>query len=177
MKITERTLAEAWQRTAAGHDLLHGAALPPVARSDDELEELADHSEEVVDGGLCLVVDEDGTVRVHHGPYRQVFATRDLGQVLYLIAEDAVLRRAGGPAEAAGALERIDPVWGRRFQGGGLDDPGTVGACGRDPLEGLAWSRTRPSPSSARRPANPSTPSGWPCCTGPIPPRSRQARA
>lgn len=139
MKITERTLAEAWQRTAAGHDLLHGAALPAVARSDDALEELAEHAEEVADGGLCLVVDEDGTVRGHHGPYRQVFATRDLGQVLYLIAEDAVLRSAGGPGEAAGALDRIDPVWGRRFRGGGLDDPGTVGACGRDPLEGFAW--------------------------------------
>ncbi|MFE1416471.1 hypothetical protein ACIGFK_19710 [Streptomyces sp. NPDC085524] len=28
---------------------------------------------------------------------------------------------------------------GRRFRSGGLDDAGTVGACGCDPLEGLAW--------------------------------------
>ncbi|MFE3287176.1 hypothetical protein ACFXJJ_29310, partial [Streptomyces sp. NPDC059233] len=36
-------------------------------------------------------------------------------------------------------LERIDPVWGRRFRSGGLDGAGTVESCGRDPLEGLAW--------------------------------------
>ncbi|MGW3730830.1 hypothetical protein [Streptomyces sp. NPDC000851] len=39
----------------------------------------------------------------------------------------------------ADALDRIDPAWGRRFRSGGLDDTGTVEACGRDPLEGLAW--------------------------------------
>ncbi|MFC5219816.1 hypothetical protein [Streptomyces coerulescens] len=139
MEITKRILAEAWQRTVAGHDLLQGVGLPPVALSDDELEECAERAEEAEDDGLCLLLDENGTVRGHHGPYREVFATRDLEQALYLIAEAAVRQRGGSPEEVADALERIDPVWGRRFRNGGLDDTGTVEACGRDPLEGLAW--------------------------------------
>ncbi|WP_282694803.1 hypothetical protein [Streptomyces sp. CC208A] len=133
MEITQRTLTEAWQRTAAGHPLLHGVGLPLVALSRDELEAEAE------DEDLCLLLDEDGTVRGHHGPYQEVFATRDLEQVLYLIAEAAMQRRGGGVEEVAEALERIDPVWGRRFRSGGLDGAGTVEACGRDPLEGLAW--------------------------------------
>ncbi|MFI2410919.1 hypothetical protein [Streptomyces sp. NPDC018947] len=137
MEITERTLAEAWQRKAAGHALLHGVGLPPVARSHDELEGWAE--EEAEEEGLWLLTDEDGTVRGHHGPYGERFATRDLEQVLYLIAESAMRRRGGGPEEVADALERIDPAWGRRFRSGGLDDTGTTEACGRDPLEGLAW--------------------------------------
>ncbi|MET9468712.1 hypothetical protein ABZY44_28760 [Streptomyces sp. NPDC006544] len=139
MKITERTLTEAWQRTAARHPPLHEVGLPPVALSDDELEECAERAEEAGDDGLCLLLDEDGTVRGRHGPYREVFATRDLEQALYLIAEAAMRRRGGGLGEVADALDRIDPVWGRRFRSGGLDDAGTVEACGRDPLEGLAW--------------------------------------
>jgi hypothetical protein len=139
MEITKRTLAEAWQRTVAGHDLLQGVGLPPVALSDDELEECAERAEEAEDDGLCLLLDENGTVRGHHSPYREVFATRDLEQALYLIAEAAVRQRGGSPEEVADVLERIDPVWGRRFRNGGLDDTATVEACGRDPLEGLAW--------------------------------------
>ncbi|MEU2287198.1 hypothetical protein ABZ614_35705 [Streptomyces sp. NPDC013178] len=139
MEITKRTLAEAWQRMAAGHALLHEVGLPPVALSDDELEACAERAEEAEDGSLCLLLDEDGTVRGHHGLYREVFATRDLEQVLYLIAEAAMSRHGGSPEETAVALDRIDPAWGRRFRSGGLDDTGTVEVCGRDPLEGLAW--------------------------------------
>ncbi|CAL9363543.1 hypothetical protein [Streptomyces sp. enrichment culture] len=139
MKITKRTLAEAWQRTAAGHAPLHGIGLPPVALSEDELEACAERAGEAEEDSLLLLLDEDGTVRGHHGPYREVFAVRDLDQVLYLIAESALARPGGGPEETAAALDRIDPAWGRRFRGGGLDDTGPAEVCGRDPLEGLAW--------------------------------------
>ncbi|MFD6434213.1 hypothetical protein [Streptomyces venezuelae] len=147
MKITEQTLAEAWQRTAAGHSLLQGVGLPPVAFSEGELEECAERAREAAgaaDEGLCLLLDPDGTVHGHHGPYREVFATLDLEQTLYLIAEAAVCQRVGDVAETAEALEGIDPAWGRRFRNGGLDDTGrddtgTVEACGHDPLEGFAW--------------------------------------
>ncbi|MET9539826.1 hypothetical protein ABZY16_20315 [Streptomyces sp. NPDC006553] len=139
MAINKRTLAEAWQRKAAGHALLNEVGLPPVALSDGELEACAERAEEAADGGLCLLLGEDGTVRGHHGAYREVFATRDLEQVLYLIAEAAMRRHGGSPEETAGALDQIDPAWGRRFRSGGLDDSETVEVCGRDPLEGLAW--------------------------------------
>ncbi|GAA1933769.1 hypothetical protein GCM10009837_69540 [Streptomyces durmitorensis] len=139
MEITKRTLVEAWQRMAAGHALLQEVGLPRMALSDDELDEWAESAEGAEDGGLCLLLDEDGTVRGQHGPYREVFATRDLEQVLYLIAEAAMRRHVGSLEEVAAALERIDPMWGRRFRSGGLGDTGTVEACGRDPLEGLAW--------------------------------------
>ena len=139
MEITKRTLAEAWQRTAARHALLDGVALPPVTHSEDEVEEWVDRAEETEDGSLCLLLDEDGTVHGRDGSYREVFATRDLDQALYLIAEAAMRRRGGSLDEVAAALDRIDPAWGRRFRSGGLDDTGTVEACGRDPLEGLAW--------------------------------------
>ncbi|MFG2990452.1 hypothetical protein ACGFZK_14375 [Streptomyces sp. NPDC048257] len=139
MEITKRTLAEAWQRRAAGHPLLDEVGLPRVALSADELEEWAERAGDAEDGGLCLLLGEDGTVRGHRGAYREVFATRDLEQVLYLIAEAAIRRRCGSLEEVADALDRIDPAWGRRFRSGGLDDTGTVEACGRDPLEGLAW--------------------------------------
>ncbi|MFI9150583.1 hypothetical protein [Streptomyces sp. NPDC053367] len=138
MEITKTALAEAWRRKADGHVQLHGVGLPPVAFSEDELEECAERAEDP-DGGLCLVLGRDGVVRGFHGPYREVFATRDLELALYLIAEAAVRRRAAGPEETADALGRIDPAWGRRFRGGGLDDMGTAESCGRDPLEGLAW--------------------------------------
>ncbi|MFE9699592.1 hypothetical protein [Streptomyces sp. NPDC006270] len=142
MKITERALTDAWQRTAVRHALLDGVGLPPMAFSADELEERADRAEragETEENGLCLLLDEDGTVRGHHGPYQEVFATGDLEQVLYLIAETAIRRRGGSLEAVADALGRIDPAWGRRFRSGGLDDTGTVEACGRDPLDGFAW--------------------------------------
>ncbi|GAA5017483.1 hypothetical protein [Streptomyces siamensis] len=136
MEITKQTLAEGWQRTVARLPLLDDVALPPVALSDDEIRERAERSE---DGSLCLLLDDDGTLRGRHGPYREVFATRDLDQALYLIAESAIRRHGGSVEEVADALDRVDPAWGRRFRSGGLDDTGTVETCGRDPLEGLAW--------------------------------------
>lgn len=139
MEINQRTLAEAWQRTAARHALLDGVGLPPMVLSEGALEEWAGSAEEAEDGGLCLLVGEDGTVHGRHGPYREVFATRDLEQALYLIAEAAMRGRGGSLEEVADRLGRIDPGWGRRFRSGGLDGTGTVQACGRDPLEGLAW--------------------------------------
>ncbi|MFD5684761.1 hypothetical protein [Streptomyces bacillaris] len=139
MKITEGTLTEAWQRTVSEHALLHGVGLPPVALSEDELEACAERAEEAGDGSLFLLLDEDGTVHGRHGPYLEVFATRDLEQVLYLIAEDAIGRDGGSPEETAVTLDRIDPAWGRRFRSGCLNGTGTVEECGRDPLEGLAW--------------------------------------
>ncbi|WP_028801172.1 hypothetical protein [Streptomyces sp. 142MFCol3.1] len=139
MEITKQTLAEGWLRTAARHPLLDEVALPPVALSDDEFEERAERADEAENGSLCLLLDEDGTLHGRHGPYREVFATRDVDQALYLIAESAIRRHGGGLEEVAGALDRIDTAWGRRFRSGGLDDTGTVEACGRDPLQGLAW--------------------------------------
>ncbi|MFH9617555.1 hypothetical protein [Streptomyces pratensis] len=139
MEITERTLTEAWQRTAARHALLDDVGLPPVTSSEDELEEWAERAEEAEDGGLFLLLKADGTVHGRHGPYRESFDTRHLEQVLYLIAEAAMRQRGDGLEEVADLLDRIDPAWGRRFRGGGLDDTGTVEACGRDPLEGFAW--------------------------------------
>ncbi|MFC8591645.1 hypothetical protein [Streptomyces atroolivaceus] len=139
MEITKRTLAGAWQRAAARHALLAGVGLPPVTYSEDELEEWAERAEETGIGGLLLLLDEDGTVHGRHGPYQETFTTRDLEQVLYLIAEAAMRERGGTLGEVADALGRIDPAWGRRFRAGGLNDPETLDACRRDPLEGLAW--------------------------------------
>ncbi|WP_411075846.1 hypothetical protein [Streptomyces sp. cmx-4-7] len=144
MKITKRVLAEAWRRTAARHALLDGVELPPVARSEDELDEWAEGTwgepaEQAKDGDLCLLVGEDGTVRGRCGPHQEVFVTHDLDEAVFLIAEAAVRRRGGGLAEVAEALERIDPAWGRRFRGGEPDGTGAVEPCGRDPLEGFAW--------------------------------------
>lgn len=139
MKITKRTLAEAWQRTAARHALLDAVELPPVTLSEDELEEWVERAEEAEEGGLYLLVDEDGTLYGRRLPHQEAFATRDLEEALYLIAESAVRGRGGSLEEAADALDRIDPAWGRRFRGGAPDGTGSAEACGRDPLEGLAW--------------------------------------
>lgn len=139
MEITEQTLAEAWQRTTAAHALLHGVELPPLALSEDELERCAELTESPEGDGLCLLLDGTGTVRGHRGRSPEVFATRELEQVLYLIAEAVPRRSAGSTEETAQALEQIDPAWGGRFRSGGLGDTGAVEACGRDPLEGFAW--------------------------------------
>ncbi|MEU1121307.1 MULTISPECIES: hypothetical protein [unclassified Streptomyces] len=138
MKITQHALAEAWQHTAARHPLLHEVELPPVTVSEDEFEEWAERADEVPDAGLLLLI-EDGAVHGRFGPHQEVSVTRDIGQVMYLIAEAAMRLRCDSLEEAAGALEEIDPVWGTRYRGGALDDTGTVEPCGQDPLQGLAW--------------------------------------
>ncbi|MFI8371560.1 hypothetical protein [Streptomyces sp. NPDC085466] len=139
MEITQQTLAAAWGRRAAGHARLHEVGLPPVFRSEDELDAWAERADEADDESLCLVLDEDGTVHGFHGAYRRAFTVRHLDDVLYLIAEAAVNRPGTGPEETAVALEAVDPEWGGRFRTGGLDGTGTVESCGRDPREGLAW--------------------------------------
>ncbi|MEU8776863.1 hypothetical protein [Streptomyces sp. NPDC048606] len=139
MEITQRTLMEAWRHKAAGHPLIDGVEPPTVVSSDDELEEWIERAEETGDGGLCLLPAEDGTVYGHLAPHGEVSTVRGLDQALYLMVEASLRGRGGAPADVAEALESVDPAWGRRFRGGGLDDPGTVEACGRDPLDGLAW--------------------------------------
>ncbi|MFI0240316.1 hypothetical protein [Streptomyces sp. NPDC016845] len=142
METDEQSLAAAWQRTTARHALLTDVALPPLAESDDELDEWAESAEETGDDRLFLMLDEEGTVHGRLGAYHERFATRDLDEVVYLIAEAAMRQRADGLAEAADLLDRIDPAWGRRFRGRGPEETGTAGVCGRDPLEGLAWAAT-----------------------------------
>ncbi|GGU92540.1 hypothetical protein GCM10010260_29030 [Streptomyces filipinensis] len=148
MRMTEHTLKRAWQRMAAGSDLLDDAMLPPTGTSPDQCARRAGAHD-----GLFLVLDEDGTVRGHHGPYREVFATQDLDQVLYFAAEAAVRELAEhivarspgrGPATnlvtgQAGMLDEINPAWGDRFRAGGVDGAPPARPCERDPLERLAW--------------------------------------
>lgn len=147
MQITEHTLKQAWHQIAAGSDLLDDAMLPPIATSPSPYAQRAgDRS------GLYLALDEDGTVRGFHG-YRELFATRDLDQVLYLVAEEAVAQLAEhiaarspgrGPATnlvtgQAQMLEQINPAWARKFRSGGLDGTPPAQPCKGDPLERLAW--------------------------------------
>ncbi|GHB08132.1 hypothetical protein ACIQRS_29735 [Streptomyces termitum] len=139
MKITEREIMESWRRTADGHPLLRESGPPAFAPSEEEWDEWADLAEGEGDDRLFLFLPGDGTVRGRYAAVQEQFVARELAQVLYLLAEHAIRRRGGGPEEVADALGRIDPAWGRRFRDGGLDDPGTVAACGRDPLEGFAW--------------------------------------
>lgn len=148
MQITERILKQAWHRTAVGSDLLDDAMLPPIGTSPDQYAPRAGDAD-----GLFLVLDEDGTARGYHSPHQEIFATQDLDQVLYFIAEEAVRRLAEhivarspgrGPVAnlvsgQAGMLAEIDPAWGTRFRSGGADGTRTARPCGRDPLEGLAW--------------------------------------
>ncbi|MEU0188120.1 hypothetical protein ABZ312_44455 [Streptomyces sp. NPDC006207] len=148
MQMTEHALAQAWQRTVAGSDLLDDAMLPPIGTSPDQYARRAGHR-----GGLLLVLDEDGKVHGYNGPYQEVFATRDVDQVLYHVAEQAVRHLAEhivahspgqGPvanlvAGQAKMLEEINPAWASRFRSGGVDGTQAARPCGRDPLEGLAW--------------------------------------
>ncbi|MDX2648288.1 hypothetical protein PV341_32895 [Streptomyces sp. PA03-1a] len=148
MQMTEHALAQAWQRTVAGSDLLDDAMLPPIGTSPDQYARRAGHR-----GGLLLVLDEDGTVHGYNGPYQEVFATRDVDQVLYHVAEQAVRHLAEhivahSPGQGAVAnlvagqakmLEEINPAWASRFRSGGVDGTQAARPCGRDPLEGLAW--------------------------------------
>ncbi|MFF0628237.1 hypothetical protein [Streptomyces sp. NPDC004296] len=132
-----------------GSDVLDDAMLPPVGTSPDQYEKHVGGPH----GDLFLVLDDDGTVRGHIGPYREVFVTQDLDQVLYFAAEDAVRKLAEhiaarppgrGPVAnlvsgQAELLDRINPAWGSRFRNGGMDGTQSGTACGRDPLERLAW--------------------------------------
>ncbi len=148
MQITEHELRQAWRRKAAGSDLLDDIMLPPVGTSAGQYAQRVGAS-----GGLFLVLDEDGTVRGCHGPHLETFATRDLDQVLYFVAEEAVRGLAEyvaaqsegqGPVAnlvtgQAEMMDQIDPSWGRTFRAGGPFGTRTAGPCGRDPLERLAW--------------------------------------
>ncbi|WP_406347300.1 hypothetical protein [Streptomyces sp. NBC_00648] len=147
MQITEYTLKRAWHQIATGSDLLDDAMLPPIGTSPRPYAQRAGDG-----GGLFLVLEEDGTVRGYHG-YRELFATRDLDQVLYMVAEEAVAQLAEhivahspgrGPASnfvtgQAQMLEQINPAWASRFRNGGLDGTPPAQPCGRDPLQRLAW--------------------------------------
>ncbi|KUN58478.1 hypothetical protein [Streptomyces griseorubiginosus] len=148
MQMTENALRQAWCRTTAGSDLLDDAMFPPTGTSRDQ------YTQRVGDpGGLFLVLDEDGTVRGYRSPYQEIFATGDLDQVLYFVAEDAVRHLAEhivahtpghGPVTnlitgQAQMLDRINPAWGSRFRSGGMDGAQTAQPCGRDPLERFAW--------------------------------------
>ncbi|MFE9880302.1 hypothetical protein [Streptomyces sp. NPDC005784] len=148
MQLTEDSLRHAWRRTAADSDLLDAAMLPAIGTSRDQYERLVGDP-----GGLFLVLDEGGTVRGYRSPHQEIFATRDLDQVLYFAAEEAVRHLADyivahspghGPVTnlvtgQAEILDRINPAWGRRFRGGGTDGAESARPCGRDPLERLAW--------------------------------------
>ncbi|MFF4749103.1 hypothetical protein ACWD5R_35365 [Streptomyces sp. NPDC002514] len=149
MQISAYTLKRAWHRVAVGSDMLDDAMLPPTGTSPNQYEQRVGESH----GRLFLVLDDDGTVRGHTGPYREVFVTQDLDQVLYFAAEDAVRKLAEhiaarspgrGPVAnlvsgQAELLDRINPAWGSRFRNGGMDGTQPSTACGRDPLERLAW--------------------------------------
>lgn len=148
MQMTEHALKQAWRQTAASSDLLDDAMFPSIGTSRDQ------YTQRVGDpGGLFLVLDEDGTVCGYRSPYQEIFATQDLDQALYFVAEEAVRHLAEhivahspghGPvtnlvAGQAEMLDRINPAWGRRFRSGGMDGAQTAQPCGRDPLERLAW--------------------------------------
>ncbi|WP_306316536.1 MULTISPECIES: hypothetical protein [unclassified Streptomyces] len=148
MTLTERTLRRAWHDLAKGTDLLDDAMLPPIGTSPEE------YGRQVPSGeGLFLVLDTAGTVHGHIGPYREVFATRDLDEVLYFAAEDAIrgiaahiASRSPGTGPVANLvtgqaqlMDRVGPAWGRRFRGGGAADVRPEAPCGLDPYEGFAW--------------------------------------
>lgn len=136
MKITADALAEAWRRLAARSHLLAGTPLPPTCASHEEYEARVED-----DGftGLCLVLEDDGTVWAYSGPYDEVFVARDLDEALYCLTEEAVRGLDGTIDGRAGLMDRVDPAWGRRFRGGGPDGEDPAPPCGRDPLEGFAW--------------------------------------
>ncbi|MEW2252426.1 hypothetical protein AB0907_34520 [Streptomyces sp. NPDC006975] len=148
MQITAYTLERAWHQVAVGSDVLDDAMLPPIGTSAREYEQRVGES----NGRLFLVLDGDGTVRGFRGAYREVFVTQDLDEVLYFAAEDAVRKLAEHIADRspgrgpvadlvsgqADLLDRINPAWGRRFRNGGMGAQPSP-ACGRDPLERLAW--------------------------------------
>ncbi|MEV6086939.1 hypothetical protein [Streptomyces parvulus] len=136
MKITADALARVWHRLAAGSPLLDGTPLPPTCASYEEYEARVED-----DGftGLCLVLEDDGTVWAYSGPYDEVFVARGLDETLYCLAEEAVRGLDGTIDGRAGLMDRVDPAWGRRFRGGGPDGEDPAPPCGRDPLDGFAW--------------------------------------
>ncbi|MFD9636884.1 hypothetical protein [Streptomyces violascens] len=79
MQISAYTLRRAWHEVTAGCDLLDDAMLPPIGTSPDQYEKHVGEPH----GRLFLVLDDNGTVHGHIGPYGEVFATQDLDQVLY----------------------------------------------------------------------------------------------
>ncbi|MFF3013498.1 hypothetical protein [Streptomyces sp. NPDC057939] len=149
MQISAYTLKRAWHQVAAGSDVLDDAMLPPIGTSADQYRQRVG----ALNGDLFLVLDDDGTVRGHTGPYQEVFATQDLDRVLYFAAEDVVRRlaehiaarsRGRGPVAnlvsgQAKLLDRIDPAWGNAFRNGGTGGIRPATACGRDPFDRLAW--------------------------------------
>jgi hypothetical protein len=150
MTITRNTLIESWRQAAASHPSLRDAPEPHLADTEDDWDAHADRVEQEAweaerngeparPGGLSLYLDADGTVHGRFAGHGEYVTTRDPEQVRYLLAETAIRERTGDLAEVARTLDGIDPAWGRRFRDGGLTDRGPVAACGRDPLEGLAW--------------------------------------
>lgn len=149
MQLSAYTLKRAWHQVSAGSDVLDDAMFPSIGTSPSQYEQHVGEPH----GRLFLVLDDDGTVHGRIGPYREVFVTQDLDQVLYFAAEDAVRRLAEhiaarspgrGPvanlvAGQAELLDRVDPAWGSRYRNGGMDGARPRAACGRDPLERLAW--------------------------------------
>lgn len=155
MQMTKHLVEQAWHEIAAGSDLLDDDMLPPIGASPDEYGRYTGDPD-----SLFLTLDEDGTVRGYHGPYRSIFATRDLDEALYLVAEEAVrdlvepvVLHAQGRRPVTDAvtgqaelLDRINPAWASRFRDGGMggDGMGEDGSkpaqpCGDDPLERFAW--------------------------------------
>ncbi|MYR43867.1 hypothetical protein [Streptomyces sp. SID5910] len=135
MRISEDTLRQAWHRRASETYLLDDDMFPPVCASYEQYE---DHELDET-SGLHLVLEDDGSVSGYAGRYDHVFLTRDLDETLYRIAEEAVRRHAESVTGRAALLDRIDPAWGRRFRGGGVDGSEPAEPCGLDPLEGFAW--------------------------------------
>ncbi len=146
MRITKEDLIQAWQRKAAGSDVLDDAMFPPVIRLGDHHEPLEDFEP----GKLYVGIGDDGLVRGFEDEEEEIFAADDLDLALYFIAEEVtrILARKSGPGvppsrnavvRHAELLDRIDPVWGRRFRTGGTDDTATVEPCGLDPIDGFAW--------------------------------------
>ncbi|MEW2262443.1 hypothetical protein ACGF5T_11550 [Streptomyces sp. NPDC047853] len=135
MQITADALAQAWRRLAAGSALLDDIPLPPVCTSYEQYEE------RVEDGctGLCVVLEDDGTVWGYSGPYDEVFLARDFDEALYCLAEEAVRGLDATVAGQARLMDRIDPAWGRDLRAGGPGGEDPAPPCGRDPLEGFAW--------------------------------------
>ncbi|MDR3081616.1 MAG: immunity 63 family protein [Streptomyces sp.] len=139
-----KALKDAWSRIAAGSDVLDDSMLPPVDGPGDDLVE----GEPAVPEGLFLFLDEEGVVRGMRvedddDDEVEVFASGNLDEVLYMVAEEVTgvlaAEADGAPdeiAEHARLLDRVDPAWGARFR---AVDEASLSPCGRDPREAFAW--------------------------------------